>query len=222
MHDCFTRRLREGARPIDPDRGLLVSPCDAIVGASGRLEGVELIQAKGHAYALDELLQDSDLARLHRNGCYVTLRLTSGMYHRFHAPDDCRVEKVVYISGDAWNVNPPALSRVEKLFCRNERAVIRTRLDSGHVMTLVPVAAILVAGIRLSFLDLSPSTVGRAPQTLSCNAVLLRGQEMGWFEHGSTMLVFAPEGFALCDNVKAGELIRVGQPLLRLPKRQDD
>jgi phosphatidylserine decarboxylase len=217
MHDCFTRRLKEGARPIDPDRRLLVSPCDAIVGASGRLDGLESIQAKGHAYALDELLQDPDLAHLYRNGWYVTLRLTSGMYHRFHAPDDCCVEKVVYIYGDAWNVNPPALSRVERVFCRNERAVIRARLDAGYVVTLVPVAAILVAGIRLSFLDLPARTNGRTCQISSCNAVLRRGQEMGWFEHGSTMLVFVPEGFALCDGARAGELIRVGQPLLRLP-----
>ena len=76
------------------------------------------------------------------------------MYHRFHAPHDCRVEQVTYISGDTWNVNPIALRRVEKLFCKNERAVMRTRLaGSGHVVTLVPVAAILVASIRLHFLD---------------------------------------------------------------------
>ena len=64
----------------------------------------------------------------HRNGIYVTLRLTSSMYHRFHAPYDCRVERVTYISGDTWNVNPIALKRIERLFCRNERAVIETRL----------------------------------------------------------------------------------------------
>ena len=68
-----------------------------------------------------------------RDGSYVTLRLTSSMYHRFHAPYDCRVEQVTHISGDTWNVNPIALKRVERLFCNNERAVIRTRLcGSGH------------------------------------------------------------------------------------------
>ena len=70
-------------------------------------------------------------AERHRNGHYVTLRLTASMYHRFHAPHDCRVERVTYISGDTWNVNPIALARIERLFCRNERAVIETRLPTG-------------------------------------------------------------------------------------------
>ena len=94
-----------------------------------------------------------NMRELFRNGCYITLRLTSSMYHRFHAPYDCNVDSVTHVSGDTWNVNPIALKRVERLFCKNERAVIRTRLAGGHAVTLVPVAAILVAGIRLRFLD---------------------------------------------------------------------
>src|SRR5262249_43594544 len=134
MHDCFTRELKEGARPIDPDPGILVSPCDAIVGASGRVDGTQLLQIKGFPYTLQDLLGKSDLVDVYRDGRYVTLRLTSSMYHRFHAPHDCRLEEVTYISGDTWNVNPIALKRVEKLFCKNERAVLRTRLSAtGHV-----------------------------------------------------------------------------------------
>jgi phosphatidylserine decarboxylase len=75
------------------------------------------------------------------------------MYHRFHAPHDGTVEHVSYLSGDTWNVNPIALKRVERLFCRNERAVIRLRLANGTPLALVPVAAILVASIRLHFLN---------------------------------------------------------------------
>ena len=97
---------------------------------------------------------DPQLVRLYRNGQYATLRLTPSMYHRFHAPYDCIVDKVTYISGDTWNVNPIALNRVAKLFCKNERAVICTMLRPfGITVTLVPVAAILVASIRLHFLD---------------------------------------------------------------------
>ena len=76
------------------------------------------------------------------------------MYHRFHAPHDCHIEQVTLIHGDTWNVNPIALKRIERLFCKNERAVIRARLTTGEALTLVPVAAILVASIRLHFLDL--------------------------------------------------------------------
>jgi len=88
MHDCFTRELKDGARPIDADPAVLVSPCDAIVGASGSIVGTELMQIKGFSYSLQDLLCDPDLVRLYRNGRYVTLRLTASMYQRFHAPYD--------------------------------------------------------------------------------------------------------------------------------------
>jgi phosphatidylserine decarboxylase len=218
MHDCFTRELRDGARPVDADLALFVSPCDGIVGACGRIHGTELIQAKGFPYSLMDLLGDAALVEAYRGGRYVTLRLTAGMYHRFHAPDDCRVERVTYISGDAWNVNPIALKRVQKLYCRNERAVLRTRLArSGHLVTLVPVAAILVAGIRLRFADVRLHLRHAGANEIPAGAPFARGEEMGWFEHGSTIIVFAPDGFELCEQVREGALIRMGRGLMRLP-----
>jgi len=217
MHDCFTRELKDGARPVEDDPRILVSPCDAIIGASGAIAGTRLFQIKGFPYALEDL-GGPDLVGPHRDGRYVTLRLTSGMYHRFHAPHDCRVEQVTYISGDTWNVNPIALRRIEKLFCRNERAVVRTRLAAGqHVVTLVPVAAVLVAAIRLHCLDVLLDLDHPGPDVIPCDATFAKGQEMGWFEHGSTIILFAPDGFALCDNVRDGAVIRMGQPLMRLP-----
>jgi len=148
----------------------------------------------------------------------VTLRLTSSMYHRFHAPHDCRVEQVSYISGDTWNVNPITLRRIEKLFCKNERAVLKTTLGAtGYAVTLVPVAAILVASIRLHFLDVLLSLKYRGPNIIACDAQYRKGEEMGWFEHGSTIIVFAPRDFLPCDTVKEGATIRMGEPLMRLP-----
>jgi phosphatidylserine decarboxylase len=218
LHDCFIRELKEGARPADPDPAVVVSPCDAEVVAGGRVRGTELVQAKGFAYTLDDLLADPDLVRSYTDGRYVTLRLRSTMYHRFHAPHDCRVEQVTYVPGDAWNVNPVALRRVEKLYARNERAILRTRLEAtGHRITLVPVAAVLVASIRLHFLDLLLHLRYRGPHVIPCDAPLRKGQEMGWFQHGSTLIVFAPSGLELCPGVQVGALIRAGQPLLRLP-----
>jgi phosphatidylserine decarboxylase len=219
MHDCFIRELKDGARPLDADPAVLVSPCDAIVGACGAIAGAELYQIKGFPYTLQDLAGDQRLAEIHRNGRFVTLRLTSSMYHRFHAPHDCRVEEVTYISGDTWNVNPTALKRVEKLFCKNERALIRTRLlvAGGHVVTLVPVAAVLVASIRLNFLDVPFDRARAGAAVIACDAPFRKGAEMGWFEHGSTIIVFAPDGFTLCEDVAEGTLIRMGQPLMRLP-----
>jgi phosphatidylserine decarboxylase len=167
---------------------------------------------------LQDLLGGSGLVDAHRDGRYVTLRLTSSMYHRFHAPHDCRVEQLTYISGDTWNVNPIALKRIENLFCKNERAVLRTRLAAGgHLVTLVPVAAVLVASIRLRFLDAPLDLTHRGPDVIACDARFAKGEEMGWFEHGSTIVLLAPDGFSMCENVREGSIIRMGEPLMRLP-----
>jgi phosphatidylserine decarboxylase len=218
MHDCFVRELKDGMRPVAHDTKILVSPCDAIVGAFGAVADTTLYQIKGFPYALDELLCDRNMVDAHRNGRYVTLRLTSSMYHRFHAPHDCRVEQVTYVSGDTWNVNPIALRRVEKLFCRNERVILKTTLSAtGHSVTLVPVAAILVASIRLRFLDVLLNLRYRGPNVIPCEAQFRKGEEMGWFEHGSTIIMLVPEDFSLCDNIKEGAKVRMGEPLMRLP-----
>lgn len=216
MHDCFIRELRPGARTVDMAEDILSSPCDAIVGACGQVEDGRVYQAKGFPYRIEDLMVDEQSIAACRNGTYVTLRLTAGMYHRFHAPANLQVEQVDYISGDTWNVNPIALARVERLFCKNERASIRTRLGSGHVLTLVPVAAVLVASIRLHFVDVLLHLRYRGPNRIPCDAAYAKGQEMGWFEHGSTIIVFAPPGLSLCERWKPNDTIRMGQPLFEL------
>ena len=218
LHDCFTRELRDGARPFDADPQLLASPVDAIVGACGAIDGTTVLQAKGHPYPLEDLLLDPDLARRHAGGCYATLRLRADMYHRFHAPHDARAMRVTYVAGDAWNVNPPAVARVRRLFCRNERAVVRLQLAAtGHAVTLVPVAAILVASIRFTFVDVRLHLRYRGPNDIACDAPLRKGAQMGWFEHGSTVIVLAPAGFQLAPGIATGTTIRAGTALMRLP-----
>jgi phosphatidylserine decarboxylase len=219
LHECFTRELVPGARTIDPDPQVLTSPCDAIVGASGTVDSGMVLQAKGFPYRIEELLGHAERGAAFEGGTYITLRLTSSMYHRFHAPCDARVEHVSYLSGDTWNVNPIALKRVERLFCRNERAVIRMRLPDGTPLALVPVAAILVASIRLHFLDVLLHLRWPGPNEMPCDHTVRKGDEMGWFEHGSTIIVFAPQGFALAPGIETGKVIRMGQALMKLPSR---
>jgi phosphatidylserine decarboxylase len=218
MHDCFTRELKPGLRPVDPDPQIVVSPCDAIVGAHGEIADTELFQIKGAPYSLLDLIGDPALVETHRDGRFVTLRLTSSMYHRFHAPHDARIEQVTSISGDTWNVNPISLKRIERLFCKNERAVIQMRLTTGEALTLVPVAAILVASLRLHFLDIVFGAGHRGPKRFACHELVQKGQELGWFEHGSTIIVLTPDRFSFAENVKEGQVIRMGQPLMRRPE----
>ena len=221
LHDCFIRELREGARPVNHSPDLLTSPCDAIVGACGKIINGQVFQAKGFPYTLSDLFGSEADTSTWNDGQYITLRLTSAMYHRFHAPYSGAMTAVHYISGDTWNVNPIALKRVEKLFCKNERAVLSLELGAArHRVVLVPVAAILVASIRLHGLDILFHTRYRGQTDFKCNIQFDKGQELGWFEHGSTIIVFAPDGFTLADEILPGAQIKMGTPLMRLPAVQ--
>jgi phosphatidylserine decarboxylase len=219
VHECFTRELKPGARPVDADASLLTSPCDAIIGACGEIRQGQVYQTKGFPYSLQTLLGDSANAQawpaVLEGGKFVTLRLTSSMYHRFHAPMDAQLDHVTYISGDTWNVNPIALKRVAQLFCKNERALLHMTLSDGTPMLLVPVAAVLVASMRFHALDVLLNLRYRGPNEIPCDARYTKGQEMGWFEHGSTILLFVPPGFDWVDGVGTGHTIRMGQPLLK-------
>jgi len=107
---------------------------------------------------------------------------------------------------------PIALKRIERLLCKNERAVIRTRLASGEILTLVPVAAILVASIRLHFLDIVLNAETRGPVLLPCGVSVRKGDELGWFGHGSTVIVLAPDDFEFCGNVVESARVCADQP----------
>jgi phosphatidylserine decarboxylase len=172
-----------------------------------------LLQVKGSPYTLNELLRDESTTADLKGGIYATLRLTAGMYHRFHAPHDVRVEGVRHVPGGVWNVNPTTLERIDRVFCRNERAVIRLRIEpGGQLIVLVAVAAVLVAGIRLRLGDavVDPRQLGNGPVP---STHFSKGDEMGWFEHGSTIIVLAPAGFTLAPGVQAGIRQRAGHPL---------
>ncbi len=221
LHEAFIRPLKPGARTIDTDPAVLASPCDAIVGAFGRIESGAAYQIKGMAYPLADLLGDAAQAEAFEGGWYVTLRLTAGMYHRFHAPFDLTVEQLRYISGDTWNVNPIALKRVERLFCKNERAPITVRLKGdGAQLVLVPVAAVLVASIRLPWYDAARGVREAGPRAETLSHTFAKGEEMGWFEHGSTIVVVAPSEWEPDARLFEGRTMRLGQALLR--KRQTD
>jgi len=215
LRECFTRQLKPGLRPVNDETEVVSSPCDAVVGACGSINGNRVFQAKGFPYTLEDLIPDGRLAARYRDGQFVTLRLKSSMYHRFHAPVDCRVRQVNYVSGDTWNVNPIALKRVEKLFCKNERAVLE--LDFGrseYSLTLVPVAAILVASMKFHFLAEPLDLKYRGANLIPCDAKLRKGQEMGYFQHGSTIIVFATKQYQLCPGIAEGHPIKMGEALL--------
>jgi len=215
LRACFTRQLIPGARTVDPRPDVVTSPCDAIVGECGDVAGTTVFQAKGFPYDLEDLIPERRLRRDFENGRYVTLRLKSSMYHRFHAPVDCATEEIHYISGDTWNVNPITLKRVERLFCRNERAVVplEPAATTGRIC-LVPVAAILVASMKFTGIEEALDLRYMGPRRISYNLSFRKGDEMGYFQQGSTIILFATGNYALCEDIEPGTTIRMGQALL--------
>jgi phosphatidylserine decarboxylase len=215
LNACFTRELKPGLRPIDINEGIVTSPCDAIVGECGQIEGKTVFQAKGFPYEISELIPDVHINSKYQNGKFITLRLKSSMYHRFHAPISCKVNHVTYISGDTWNVNPISLKRIKKLFCRNERAVIELKTEhESNSITLVPVAAVLVACMKFNFLNEVLNLKYQGPNQISCDASFTKGDEMGYFEHGSTIILFATANYELCDGITTGTRVNMGQAIL--------
>jgi phosphatidylserine decarboxylase len=219
LHECFTRELRPGLRPIDPRPDVISSPCDCILGACGDIHDGMVFQAKGFPYTINSLLSSPGLierwSQLLEGGTFVTMRLTSSMYHRFHAPCDAHMSHVTYISGDTWNVNPIALTRIKELFCKNERAVLQMQTTTGVPFLIVPVAAVLVASMRFHAVDVLLNLRYKGPNAIPCNADYSKGQEMGWFEHGSTILMFMPQGYSLAEGLENGKHIQMGQALLK-------
>jgi phosphatidylserine decarboxylase len=216
---CFTRPIRAETRPIDAASDVLVSPCDGILGAHGRIEQGQLFQIKGKPYGLEELIGPVPPAHPWHQGRYATVRIKSNMYHRFHAPAQGQLIQAWHRSGDAWNVNPATLKRVDRLFCRNERACLTYRLENGQILAMVPVAAIWVAGIRVHALQGLNWHDSTERISLTADHTCAKGEEMGWFEHGSTIVMIVPPGYELLPGWQEGDRLKMGQALWR---RQSD
>lgn len=216
LHDCFIRELKPGSRAVDPDPEILTSPCDAVVGEFGDVRRFEVIQAKGFPYSIVDLLGSRENAERYRDGRFLTLRLKSSMYHRLHSPWDGDVNDVLYISGDTWNVNPVALKSVERLFCKNERAVFHLQIASdAAALTMVAVAAILVASIRIHGIDEGLNLHFRGVNTIPCDLSFRKGDEIGYFEHGSTIVLFTTPEFRFLESISLGDTVRMGQAIMR-------
>jgi len=221
LHACFTRKLKPGARPVDSRPEVIVSPCDAEVGACGSIGDGTLLQAKGMVYRMVDLLCDRSLAAAHQGGSFATLRLKSSMYHRFHAPCHGSLDYVDYVAGEVHNVNPPTLKRIPGLFCRNERAILPLATGFGPV-TLIPVAAVLVASMRLARLPYPLDLQYRGPNRIQCRSQFKKGDELGYFEHGSTIILLTGPGLEFDPKIRGGKTVLTGQPLLHRANRSQD
>jgi phosphatidylserine decarboxylase len=228
FNEFFTRALRPGARPIDPNDSVLVSPVDGAISQIGSLDGSQIMQAKGQSYSLEALLDAGDpqtnWASRFTDGCFATLYLAPFNYHRIHMPLNGTLCAAWYVPGQLFSVNAVTASAVPGLFARNERVVCIFE-DGPRLFAMVLVGALFVGSMETvwhgEITPRNPRTALQLPlDTTRAPLRLQKGDEMGRFNMGSTViLITAPDMIDWLSNMKAGDSVSVGQPLARLRGR---
>jgi phosphatidylserine decarboxylase len=216
LDEFFTRRLRDGARPVDPDPDVAVSPVDGEVLELGGLEGGLLLQAKGCEYTVGALLADTARAERYLGGAYVTLYLSPRDYHRIHAPVGGKLVGCSHVAGELFPVNARAVRDVEGLYCCNERLVTFLDGDFGEA-AVVKVAACGVGCVTASYdpemRTHTPRSVGR--RDYDPPTKVGKGEEIGIFHLGSTVIVLFQPGRVVLEPLTRGQRLQCGRPLAR-------
>ncbi len=203
----FTRALRDGARPMPEASDAVVSPADGYLSQFGRITGGSILQAKGRAFSVAELLRDTALAESYEGGCFFTVYLSPRDYHRVHAPATATLRRTIEVPGHLFSVNDRTANAVPGLFARNERLVC-----VFDEFTLVLVGALIVASIETVW-D-GPRSPYRLLRMRAAGGRFERGAELGRFLLGSTAIVlFPPDAATLRDDLEPGSPVRMGETL---------
>lgn len=220
LNEFFTRKLREGVHVLDEIVGeMMVSPVDGRLTYHGAIERDTMIQAKGRDYTVGDLLDNAAEAAHFTGGHYATFYLSPRDYHRIHSPVGGQVDKIGYVPGQLFPVNPFAVARVERLFAINERLISYLQSEQFGRVAVVKVGATCVGRIGLSFNEFQTNQRFRRRQDMRLpEPVAVRhGEELGVFNLGSTVVVLlqAPE-LDFVDNLVDGQMVRMGEPVARL------
>jgi phosphatidylserine decarboxylase len=212
----FTRALKPSARTFDADQQAFLSPCDGRISETGSLEKNRILQAKGKNYTLQDLLADDPLCSQLVDGYFSTIYLSPRDYHRIHMPLTGRLQRMIHVPGRLFSVAPYTARQVPRLFARNERVIAIFNTDVGPLV-MVLVGAMLVSSTETVWAgevtpnknkDVSITDYPEGDVTLS------RGDEMGRFNMGSTVILLAPSGaLKSLDSVGAGDVVKVGEKL---------
>jgi len=214
----FTRQLRAEVRPIAPGKSVLISPVDGTISQIGKIVQGQLIQAKGREYSVLELLAgDQQLAQQFDQGLFTTIYLSPRDYHRIHMPLTGKLQQMIYIPGKLFSVSPRTAQTVPKLFARNERVVTVFETEQGP-MVVVLVGAIFVGSMETVWAGLITPPYGKDIQRwqyIDKQAITLKkGQEMGRFNMGSTVILLLPKGVKSWQTQRVAEMtIQLGQAL---------
>lgn len=228
FNDFFVRPLRDEARPVATDPNLLVLPADGAISQLGHIEGEQIFQAKGHTYSLEALLAGNvAMTDLFRDGEFVTTYLAPRDYHRVHMPCNGILREMIYVPGDLYSVNPLTAQNIPNLFARNERVICLFDTEFGP-MAQILVGATIVGSIETTWAGtVTPPRQGIIKRWSFPGAeaegavVLLKGQEMGRFKLGSTVInLFAAGKVKLAESLAAESKVRLGETLAIGPHKE--
>ena len=212
----FTRALKPGARVFDTNPNSILSPCDGMVSETGELQKNSILQAKGKNYSLQDLLANDPVCTLIEDGFFSTIYLSPRDYHRIHMPVSGRLQRMIHVPGRLFSVAPYTVRQVPRLFARNERVISIFEAESGP-MVMVLVGAMLVSSTETVWAgEVTPAknkhvTVTNYPEE---NIFLSKGDEMGRFNMGSTVILLMPPGVVnRIGGPSAGDAVKVGQKL---------
>ncbi len=224
FNDFFVRALDPAARPIEPEPTAVVAPVDGTVSMAGEISGDRIIQAKGSDYSLTELLAvDKARAAALEGGSFATIYLAPYNYHRVHAPVAGRLEALHYVPGDLFSVNAATVRSIPRLFGRNERLVMHFDTASGPAVVIL-VGALNVGSITTPWTgEIRPRRRGLAEEIAPGEHIvdLERGDLLGWFNMGSTVIVLLPPGAVeWAPGLAPGKILRMGENIGRRRDRQ--
>lgn len=226
FNQFFTRPLRDEIHSINLDPNILVCPADGRISQLGSIENDQIFQAKGHYYTLDALLAGNrNLTKLFRHGNFVTIYLSPKDYHRVHMPCNGVLREMIYVPGTLFPVNSFATHHIPNLFARNERIICLFDTKFGPILQIM-VGATIVGSIETIWHGtITPPRDGiikywswpafsNQKNQDNQSILLLKGQEMGQFKLGSTVInLFAPKRVRLVEHLSSKSITRIGQPL---------
>ena len=220
FNDFFIRELVADARPVDGNDRRIVSPVDGTVSCAAPIRGDTLIQAKGIDYSLEDLLAtDVEEAAAYVDGQFATIYLAPYNYHRIHAPVDGELVTARYVPGDLFSVNEATVARVDGLFRRNERVIMHFKTPRGPAVVIL-VGALNVGSISTPWSgEIRPrhSGVVEVLDLSSHPRAVARGDLLGWFNMGSTVIVLLPQD--TCEwnaDLQPGSTLQMGEAIGQL------
>ena len=223
FNEFFTRPLKNGARPLVPGKNTLACPADGTVSVAGNINKRQIFQAKGHYYTTTELLGgDATMAALFENGKFATIYLAPKNYHRVHMPLHGLLKKMIHVPGRLFSVAPWTVRTIPGLFTSNERVACLFATEAGPI-AIVLVGAINVAAIETVWAGLITPPKGKKISDFEYDhtrKILAKGDEMGRFNMGSTVILLAPKKVEWLKKFQAGQEIKMGELLGQFPLKK--